>query len=174
MRPDKHARAMMSAELESVWSTCLRKSVGTVATDADGSILSTGRNGSPIGLEHCKDINTRNDLRCPFCIHSEKNLINHAARNGVSLRGANVYTLYRPCESCAKDLVQACIGSLYYRWDYDSDNENLHPDILNKYNSARNYVISMFNKSYIHIEQLNMTKEEAEFSEWLEIWSKSM
>lgn len=164
---------MMTAELESVWATCMRKRVGTIFTDPSGAILSTGRNGSPSKRPHCNKINNTIDWRCPFCIHSEKNGINHAARRGISLKGSFVYTLYRPCISCANDLAAVQIGSLYYRWDYDSDSSDteLHPDMKRLYGSARNYVRLTLEECGVYVEQLTMSEAEHEFSEYIEQFS---
>lgn len=151
----------MAAELDSVWSTCIRKKVGSIVIDGDGIILATGRNGAPIGMPHCYEINKNPGERCKYCIHSERNTINHAAKRGTSLANSTIITLYRPCEGCAKDIIQAGIIAVYYRWDYDSDDN-------------KQYVFDLFKRATVYYEQLDFTSQEQEFSEWLEIWSRSM
>lgn len=159
-RPKRLARMMMAAELESMWSTCQRLAVGTVVFDNYGIIRLTSYNGAPSRVKHCNEMPAL-DGRCPICVHSETNCNNHAASCGLDVRGMNMATLYRPCVSCANNIVQARYGALYYRYDYDTD-------------GMQDYVLDLLKNNLAHVEKLSITKQEKDFSimlkEWKTIW----
>lgn len=72
--------------------TCPRARVGCVI-ERDGRILSTGYNGSLPGEPHCDDIGCLMvDGHCKRTNHAEANAIAFAARHGISIVGANLYT----------------------------------------------------------------------------------
>ena len=95
-------------------STCDRKSVGAVIV-RDKTILSTGYNGSIRGMPHCDEVG--HDLEnghCVATIHAEANAIIQAARNGVNISGAEIYTTASPCWNCFKLIANAGIRRIYY------------------------------------------------------------
>lgn len=95
-------------------STCSRKHVGAIIV-RDKTILSTGYNGSIRGLPHCDDIG--HDLEgghCVATIHAEANAILQAAKNGVMIDGADIYTTASPCWNCFKLIANAGIQAIYY------------------------------------------------------------
>jgi dCMP deaminase len=95
-------------------STCDRKFVGAVIV-RDRTILSTGYNGSIRGMPHCDEVG--HDLEnghCVATIHAETNAILQAAKNGVNIAGAEIYTTASPCWNCFKMIVNAGIKRIYY------------------------------------------------------------
>src|ERR1041384_338191 len=91
-----------------------RKHVGAVIV-RHKTILSTGYNGSIRGLPHCDDVG--HDLEgghCVATIHAEANAILQAAKNGVMIEGAELYTTASPCWSCFKLIANAGIRTIYY------------------------------------------------------------
>ncbi len=58
------------------------------------------------------DAGERTDLSC--ALHAERNVIALAARDGISLRGANLYVTTFPCPSCARAIVVAGIHRVCY------------------------------------------------------------
>ncbi len=81
-------------------STCDRKHVGAVLV-RDRTILSTGYNGSMRGLPHCDDVgHMMEDGHCVATVHAEANAIIQAAKNGVAIDGATIYTTASPCWPC--------------------------------------------------------------------------
>jgi dCMP deaminase len=99
-------------------STCDRKFVGAVIV-RDKTILSTGYNGSIRGLPHCSDVgHMMEGGHCVATIHAEANAIIQAAKNGVNIDGATIYTTASPCWSCFKliansGLRRICFGEFY-------------------------------------------------------------
>lgn len=57
-------------------------------------------------------------LESSLAIHAEAQMVAQAARDGVSLKGADVYSETFPCPPCAKLLAYAGIRRLYYRTGY--------------------------------------------------------
>src|SRR3989338_11639605 len=99
-------------------STCDRKFVGAVIV-RDKTILSTGYNGSIRKLAHCDEAGhmMEND-HCVATIHAEANAIIQAAKNGVAIDGATIYTTSSPCWICFKLIANAgikriCFGEFY-------------------------------------------------------------
>jgi dCMP deaminase len=50
--------------------------------------------------------------------HAEQNAINFAARYGISIEGATLYTTHYPCSWCAKSIVNAGIARVIYDENY--------------------------------------------------------
>ncbi|MBM4248728.1 MAG: dCMP deaminase family protein [Euryarchaeota archaeon] len=107
-------------------STCIRKGrqVGTVIVNDHHEIVATGYNGNPRGMEHCEKIGcVREKLGIPsgeraeICtaVHSEQNALIQA---GTRSRGSTMYTLFNPCNTCAKMIANAGILRVVYSVDY--------------------------------------------------------
>jgi len=113
-RVDWHTYFMNIASQVATRSTCDRKHVGAVIV-RDKTILSTGYNGSIRGMPHCDDAG--HDLEAGHCvatIHAEANAILQAAKNGVMIEGAQIYTTASPCWNCFKLIANAGIRTIYY------------------------------------------------------------
>jgi dCMP deaminase len=95
-------------------ATCERKHVGAVIV-RDKTILSTGYNGSIRGLPHCSDTgHLMEDGHCVRTVHAEANAICQAAKNGVRIEGADIYTTASPCWSCFRLIANSSIRRIYY------------------------------------------------------------
>jgi dCMP deaminase len=95
-------------------STCDRKHVGAVIVRTK-FILATGYNGSIRGLPHCDDVG--HDMEnggCVRTVHAEVNAVAQAARNGVALEGATIYTTCSPCWSCFRLIANAGIVRIVF------------------------------------------------------------
>ncbi|NBD12159.1 MULTISPECIES: dCMP deaminase family protein [Corallococcus] len=83
-------------------ATCDRKHVGAVLV-RDKTILSTGYNGAIRGLPHCDEVgHMMENGHCVATVHAEANAIIQAAKNGVRIDGATIYTTASPCWPCFK------------------------------------------------------------------------
>jgi dCMP deaminase len=83
-------------------ATCDRKHVGALLV-RDRIILSTGYNGSIRGLPHCDEVgHMMENGHCVATVHAEANAIIQAAKNGVAIDGATIYTTASPCWPCFK------------------------------------------------------------------------
>lgn len=126
MRPDWEHYFMDLAQVVAGRSTCLRRQVGAVIVK-DRQILSTGYNGSPAGLKHCSEtgclrqqLNIPSGERHEICraVHAEQNALIQAAKHGVAIDGADVYTTVQPCVLCTKLLINAGVKRVFYRCAY--------------------------------------------------------
>lgn len=118
-RPSWDEYFMNLAQMAATRATCDRgadlkykpgfKGVGAVIV-RDKVILSTGYNGSPRGTAHCDEVGHEIvDGHCVRTVHSEANAIAQAAKNGISIDGATIYTIASPCYDCLKLLINAGI-----------------------------------------------------------------
>jgi len=95
-------------------ATCDRKHVGAVLV-RDRTILSTGYNGSIRGLPHCDEVGHMMESgHCVATVHAEANVILQAAKNGVRIDGATLYTTASPCWPCFKLIANSgCVRIVY-------------------------------------------------------------
>lgn len=109
---------MKIAQVVSSRSTCQRKYVGAVIV-RDRTILSTGYNGSIRGMPHCTDVGHMMEAgHCVATIHAEGNAIIQAAKNGVTIDGADIYVTASPCWNCFKQVANAGIKRICYNEFY--------------------------------------------------------
>ena len=101
------------ANAVSLRASCPRASVGAVIVSEEHHILSTGYNGAPPGEAHCLDVGCLiEDERCQRALHAEVNAVAHAARHGVSIKGATMYVVGKDvCRECAKVLAAAGLSA---------------------------------------------------------------
>lgn len=125
-RPSWDSYFMQMAQVVAGRSTCLRRQVGAVMVK-DKQILSTGYNGSPSGLLHCDEVGClRQSLSVPsgerheICraVHAEQNALVQAAKHGVAITGADLYTTHQPCVLCTKLMINAGIRRVVYTHSY--------------------------------------------------------
>lgn len=106
-------------------ANCTGNRVGAVIVK-DNRVISTGYNGVPAGMTNCLDGGC---LRCSnpggqfksgtgydlcICVHAEQNALLSAARFGIAVEGATLYTTMQPCFGCAKEMLQARIARVVY------------------------------------------------------------
>lgn len=117
-------------------ATCDRGKCAAI-TVKDKHILTTGYVGAAPGMSHCDEVghlfrtvtHTDGTVRehCVRTVHAEANAVAQAAKFGVSLEDARLYTLMFPCFDCAKLIVSAGITQVYAQHDYQAsvDGKNL-------------------------------------------------
>lgn len=115
------------AKLFSTRSHCLSVQVGAVCVK-DDRIIATGINGTPSGNKNCDDIfdPLREDEIEAFHhdwsnlheIHAEMNVILYAAKHGISIDGATLYSNIEPCIHCTKNLMQSGITRIVFAEEY--------------------------------------------------------
>ena len=114
-------------------ATCDRGMNGCVIA-RDKRILSTGYVGAAAGLAHCDEVGHQmktvvhedgsESRHCVRTCHAEENAIVHAAKVGVPIDGATLYTKMCPCYSCAKMIVNSGIKRVVADKDYHASCES--------------------------------------------------
>lgn len=112
------------AQTVALRSNCVGRKVGAVMVRGD-RIVATGYNGTPEGMTNCqqggctrcsdrKRFKSGTNYDLCICVHAEANAIATAARFGIALDGATLYTTDQPCFSCAKELIQVMVKRVLY------------------------------------------------------------
>ena len=106
-------------------SRCHSRQIGAVIIK-DHSVISTGYNGPPRGVPHCKTEDGRPECPrheqgfargeglhiCP-AVHAEANVIVNAARLGICTNGCTMYlTCEFPCKWCMGMIINAGISEV--------------------------------------------------------------
>ena len=103
-------------------SHAVRKKVGCILVTPE-NIQIGAYNGQPSRWDNCcEDVHetepfeylvTKNTV-----IHAELNAILHAARQGVSVKGATLYTTLSCCTACSAMIAQAGVKRVVFKQDY--------------------------------------------------------
>ncbi len=113
-------------------ATCDRGRSGSVIV-RDTRVLATGYVGAPPGLPHCDDVGhlmkkvidedgtTRE--HCVRTVHAEQNALAQAARYGIAVDGATIYTRMEPCRVCAMLIISSGITRVVSRRQYHAAQE---------------------------------------------------
>ncbi len=106
-------------------ANCTGNRVGAIIIK-NNRVIATGYNGVPEGMVNCLEGGC---LRCSnpggqfesgtgydlcICVHAEQNALLSAARFGIAVEGATLYTTMQPCFGCAKELAQAHVKNIVY------------------------------------------------------------
>jgi dCMP deaminase len=112
-RPPLYEVYMRMAEELAKRSTCARLQVGTVITDPQlENVVAIGYNGNVRGFPNRCD--SPEPGKCG-CIHSEQNALVKAPGQ---MRDKVAFVTASPCVACAKLMVQANVGFVFYRGAY--------------------------------------------------------
>ena len=113
------------ADAAATQSVADRARVGCVIVTRTG-MISVGWNGMPPGLSNrCEkqwvlDDGLPRQKTDPRVIHAERNAIDKMTREGVSTRGAILFTTLSPCIECAKSIGALELECVYIRDFHDS------------------------------------------------------
>lgn len=145
-RPSSHEYYMGIAEAVRRRAECVGYKIGAIIVSPENRVISTGYNGTPEGMDNCPD----GCIRCKkrgeggtfksgeaydlcICVHAEQNAVLSAARLGIAVKGATMYTTMTPCFGCAKELLQAGIRKVYYRDEWSHPRINDDADLRDQY-----------------------------------------
>lgn len=117
-------------KLVSEKSSCLSAPKGAIIIK-DKRIIATGYSGAPAGIISCyeKGYCLKRSLgyghgeghdKC-LAVHAEANSILQAASLGISCKDCIMYCTHKPCNDCAKLIINSGIKTVYYINDYPSE-----------------------------------------------------
>lgn len=123
--PAAFDRIMMHYTIDqmSSWYLCKRPpgpagAVIVTQTKKDiGKVLIHGYVGPPIGSPSCIEEDAcllDADGHCIRNLHAERMAITIAARKGIALEGATIYSILKPCYECTKQIILAGIRRIVY------------------------------------------------------------
>lgn len=122
-RPPWDIYFLIIADAVSLRMSCDRARIGAVVVSPDHRILATGYGGAPAGMPSCDEVG--HDLMeingrqsCVRTVHAEKNALLYAARHGVKIDGATLYTTASTCLDCALACIQSGVKRIVYAGNY--------------------------------------------------------
>jgi dCMP deaminase len=135
-RPEYYMRIAMAVRAR---ANCIGNKVGALLV-RDDRIIATGYNGTP---QHMRNCDQGGCERCAnreryrsslgydvcICVHAEQNTLLSAARFGIAVEGAQLYTTMRPCFGCAKELLQARVHGVHYLHEW----QHADPELWQQY-----------------------------------------
>lgn len=105
-----------------LFSTCAKRQYFAVVLNSHGHVLSTGYNGGPAGMVHCKDGGCPRNIEqsaprssydnC-IAIHAEANALLHSDYT-ARIDGGTIYVNGPPCYSCAKLVANSGLNRVVY------------------------------------------------------------
>ena len=132
-RPSWDDYFMEVANAISKRATCDRGKSGCVIA-RNRQLIVSGYVGSPTGFPHCDDAghqikkvtHENGDMteHCMRTVHAEQNAICQAARIGVSISSATIYTRMTPCRICAMLLINCGIKRVVCERRYHQGEES--------------------------------------------------
>lgn len=132
-RPSWDDYFMEVAEAISKRATCDRGRCGSVIAK-DKQILASGYVGAPVGFPHCDEVGHQmkkvihedgsETQHCVRTVHAEQNAICQAAKRGISIDGATMYTKMTPCRVCAMLMINSGIARVYCERKYHAGAES--------------------------------------------------
>ncbi len=133
IRPSWDDYFMEVANAISKRATCDRGRSGCIIAK-DNQILVSGYVGSAVGLPHCDDVGHQIKKlihedgsitqHCVRTVHAEQNAICQAAKRGISVDGATIYSRMTPCRVCTMLLINAGIKRVYCERVYHDGKES--------------------------------------------------
>lgn len=112
---------------------------GTVIVGEGHTILSTGYNGFPRGVDDYNEDYHKRPEKYLWTSHDAQNAVFNAARNGIKLLHSRSYHNAHPCHDCARALVQAGIVEVTIPTNHDDlfDKKELRVDWKESCSKAR-------------------------------------
>lgn len=132
-RPTWTETAFALAQTWALRGTCPRLQAGVVFMDRKWHPIAAGYNGAVRKQEHCTEVGCLMVAgHCTRALHAEQNGIIQAARQGTSIVDSLVFLTARPCQVCAKMLIQVGVAGIHYWAPYNTDQVDTYVEELFK------------------------------------------
>lgn len=113
------------ASLVSTKSKDQNTKIGAVLVGPDNSIVSTGYNSFPRGINDDVPERQERPEKYFWFEHAERNAIYNAARNGVSTIGTTMYLNCRvSCPDCARGIINSGVKEVWFNADHGAKGEH--------------------------------------------------
>lgn len=112
-------RLLKMAKEVSSWSKDESTKVGAVITNADGSPVSWGFNGMPMGIDDSRPERHIRPNKYKWMAHAERNAMDLAPKGDLS--GCVMFVTFSPCSNCAQSIIQRKIKTLVVDENYTAD-----------------------------------------------------
>ena len=112
-------RLLKMAKDISTWSKDDSTKVGAVITTADGSPISWGFNGMPMGLDDDVPERSVRPYKYKWMAHAERNAMDLASR--ADLDGCVMFVTFSPCSNCAQSIIQRKIKTVVVDSNFTAD-----------------------------------------------------
>jgi dCMP deaminase len=93
------------------WSKDRSTRIGAVLVK-DNRVISVGFNGMPTGVSDDVEARHQRPDKYYYFEHAERNCILTAAREGIRVAGATLYTTGIPCADCARATIQSGVACI--------------------------------------------------------------
>jgi dCMP deaminase len=114
--------------------------VGCIIVNEDHSIVATGYNGFPRGVNDDKDRYENREQKLYLIEHSERNCLYYCAKNGVPLKGTILLLEWAPCHDCMRGIIQSGIKKIYINGDSAQFNNR---ELFNRWQPSLKWSIIM-------------------------------
>ena len=106
-------------------SSCSRANVWAIIIK-DWIIVTTWYNGAAKWEVDCLTQGCLlQNWHCIRTIHAEENAIINCAKNWISTKWTEIFVTHRPCDLCARKIINAWIKKVYFYYDYKIYNEKI-------------------------------------------------
>jgi dCMP deaminase len=103
-------RLLKMAKDVASWSKDESTKVGAVITTLDGSPVSWGFNGMPMGIDDTRPARHERPYKYKWMCHAERNAMDLSPR--ADLTDCVIFVTFSPCTNCAQSIIQRKIGTL--------------------------------------------------------------
>lgn len=123
-------RLLKMAKDVASWSKDESTKVGAVITTADGTPVSWGFNGMPMGIDDTVPERHERPYKYKWMAHAERNAMDLAPRG--DLNGCVMFVTFSPCSNCAQSIIQRKIKTLVIDENYIAEKmpERWQEDVL--------------------------------------------
>lgn len=163
-----HVRFLQIAKEVSTWSKDKTKVGSVIINPKRKTIVSTGYNGFPSGMEDSQERIDNRDIKLEFTVHAELNAILNAKQ---SVEGFDLYTyptmmIPNNCPNCAKHIAASGIKRVFY---YEEEN------LSERWQKLADITKTIYNETgveYIQVPIINEPDENISFINIIEKYKK--
>lgn len=119
LKPKWAGRLLKLSNEVSTWSKDQSTKVGAIITTKDGSPVSWGFNGMPMGIDDNVESRHQRPEKYKWMAHAERNAMDLAPIGDLS--GCIMFVNFSPCPSCAQSIIQRKIDTVVVDERYTAD-----------------------------------------------------